>query len=161
LGDVVGSEPSTSPRRPEPTTSPKVVATPRPPAATREIHETEEQRRQRRDLLARKLAGKVSPPTTPSPLGQKTMPGPVPQVAGVPGVQQSAAEMLRERFDKLGDDVRKKRLRKYLDAAEEAMARGDIGIAAAAYDQASRLIPEDPELARKAAEVQKLLLGKR
>ena len=79
----------------------------------------------------------------------------------VPGVQQSAVELLRERFDRLGDDVRKKRLRRYLDGAEEAMTRGDYATAAAAYDQAARLMPEDGELAKKAAEVQKLALAKR
>jgi hypothetical protein len=135
---------------------------PRRPAAS--PTESDEQRRQRRDALARKLgratSGSIPPPSGPavgvppsSPRG--SWPGIMPPAAGgapAGDLQQSAAEVLRDRFDRLGDEVRRKRMQRYVTRGEQAIAAGDYRTAAAAFAQAARLDPSDRDLAARAAE---------
>jgi curved DNA-binding protein CbpA len=104
-------------------------------------------------------AGAAPTPRAAAPAASSTAATAGPRVAtqeGAAPAHPSAAELLRDRFDKLGVDVRQRRLRRYLESAQEAMNLGDYRTAAAAFIQASRLIPEDAELARKAAQAAKL-----
>ncbi len=49
-------------------------------------------------------------------------------------------------------ELRERRLRRYIDAAEQALKDGDFRGAAAAFEQAARLAPERTELAERARE---------
>ncbi|MBM4376269.1 MAG: DnaJ domain-containing protein [Deltaproteobacteria bacterium] len=129
------------------------------PVATVAV-ETEEQRRARRDALARKLGA------TPTPVSRPPLDSPPPTEAvaaatrssygKVAGVQASAAEVMRARFEQVGNDMREKRIKRYLESAEDAMNLGDYRTAAAAYKQASKLDPADGDLVQKAAQAAKL-----
>ncbi len=129
--------------------------------------ETEEQRKARRDALARKLGAAEAPravtsnPATSRPPGDSVPP---PSASGTPtssyraveGVQQSAAEMIRARFEKVGVDMREKRIRRYLESADDAMNLGDFRTAAAAFEQAMKLDPEDVDIRQKLEQARKL-----
>ncbi|MBM4360671.1 MAG: DnaJ domain-containing protein [Deltaproteobacteria bacterium] len=128
--------------------------------------ETEEQRRARRDALARKLgAAEVAPransaPATSRPPGDSVPPPSTGASASsyraVEGVQQSAAEMIRARFEKAGGNMREKRIRRYLESADDAMNLGDFRTAAAAFEQATKLDPEDQDIRAKLEQARKL-----
>ncbi|MBM3525358.1 MAG: hypothetical protein FJX57_20615 [Alphaproteobacteria bacterium] len=132
--------------------------------------ETEEQLRARRDALARKLGGSSSPassrpstlasaarsPTGLTPPTAPVAPAPGASCGSVAGVQASAAEVIRARFEKAGTDMREKRIKRYIESAEDAMSLGDYRTAAAAYERASMLDPDDGDLVAKAAQATKL-----
>jgi curved DNA-binding protein CbpA len=133
--------------------------------------ETEEQRRARREALARKLGATPTPFSTRASVSVSapasrppadSTPPPDGAAAGRPsygkvtGVQASAAEVLRARFDKFGTDLREKRIKRHLESADDAMNLGDYRTAAAAYEQASKLDPTDSDLKQKALQAAKL-----
>lgn len=64
-------------------------------------------------------------------------------------VRKSAAEMLRQRFDKLGETAKQKRVEKYIEQGDTAMDEGDFRVAAAAFQQALKLAPGDEALLKK------------
>lgn len=64
-------------------------------------------------------------------------------------VRRSAAEMFRDRYAKLADTAKQKRLEKYLTQGEAAMESGDYRVAAAAFQQALKLSPDDAEVQEK------------
>jgi Flp pilus assembly protein TadD len=65
-------------------------------------------------------------------------------------VRKSAAEKIRKRFDMVGGAMRDRRLERYLEQGRVAFAAGDYRAAAAAYEQAARLAPDDEEIVEKA-----------
>lgn len=64
-------------------------------------------------------------------------------------VRKSAAEHFRGRYDKLAETAKQKRLEKYLEQGQTAMDSGDYRVAAAAFQQALKLNPEDEEVVHK------------
>lgn len=147
-----------------PTTPPSGSAAP----ASSRTTDSEAERKARRDALARKLGqadGSMRPassiPTASRPPLDSAPPpnserGSVPSYRPVEGVQKSAAEMLRARFDQVATDVKERRIRQYLESAEDAMNLGDFRTAVAALEQASRLDPEDQDIRQKRDQARKL-----
>lgn len=77
---------------------------------------------------------------------------------GQENVRRSAAEMFRARYETLADTAKQKRLERYLDQAQTAMESGDYRTAAAAYQQALKLSPDNAELEEKLASATALAL---
>ena len=118
-----------------------------------------------RDAMARKLGQPAaSPATTPAArskvvdarTSKRTVSG---SFDATSGVQQSAAEMIRARFDKVGDVAREKRYNRYLDEARAAQLTGDFATAVTAYEQALLLNPGDSFILTKIAEAKALRDG--
>ncbi len=143
-----------------------------PPFAV--AQETEEQRHLRRDALARKMSripqsapGTASsrapaasrsddpPDSTPSAPSCAADAG-APAYEKVKGVRSSDAEIFRERFEGVGNEVRDRRLARYLATGEDAVNLGDYRTAAAAYAQALKLAPENQEIALRAKQMANL-----
>ncbi len=149
--------------------APGTLKSSEPPPSGRPSEETDEQRSARRVALARKFSSspgastlprdesheEAVPVSTPRPpaFSGNLDPSAYPRVEGIPS---SAAERLRDRFDQVGNDVREKRLRRYLASAEDAMNLGDYRTAVAAYVQASKLAPEDADVAKLCERASKL-----
>jgi curved DNA-binding protein CbpA len=115
----------------------------------------------RRDALARKLtarAGAALPPPAPS-YEPRTRKRPEGTFQPATDVRKSAAEVVRDRFESVADAVKNRRLTRYLDQARVAMAAGDYRAASAAYEQALKIQPDDPELVDKAEEAARRALG--
>jgi curved DNA-binding protein CbpA len=103
----------------------------------------------RRDALRRKMEGGRRRKVSQSQPGYQS----------VEGVEQSAAEIMRGRFEKVGNSARQRRLDRYLRTAEQAMADRDYRTASAAYRQAVRLAPDDAALVEKLEQADDLAKG--
>lgn len=117
---------------------------------------------ERKDALARKLRARAgvaieAPPLSGEPQTRQRPAGTY-QAAG--DVRKSAAEVVRDRFQTLGDEVRRRRLHRYLEQGRVAMAAGDFRAASAAYQQAQKLAPDDEDIAAKTAEALQRALEK-
>ncbi len=137
---------------------PRRSASSAPAAEAPSVEEEEALRRARREALARKLGSVAAAPAPPAPpvtIPSTTTRAVVPPSASVVA-PTSHSEVLRERFEKVAGDVKDKRLKRYLQSAEDAMNLGDYRTAAAAYVQASKLDPSDTELAKRAEQAAKL-----
>jgi curved DNA-binding protein CbpA len=114
--------------------------------------------RAHREAIARKLG---RPPASPPPL----KPRPITEVRtalrtppeALP-TDRSAAEVLRDRYDHLEAAARKRRLLRFLQQGRFAMQQGDYKLAAAAFEQARRLSPDDPAIAAEADRAGRLAL---
>jgi thioredoxin-like negative regulator of GroEL len=97
------------------------------------------------------------PPPPAEPVEKRTYRShpPGPDSAGAP-FAPSSVELLRERFDRVGQEARKKRLRVALERAERAMKDGDYEQAALAFEAARKLDPKDGSLAARAEEARRL-----
>jgi hypothetical protein len=129
------------------------------------VPRNEEAMRLQREALARKLSargGVVPVPPPPAPVGEiRSRKRPEGTYRNPESVERSAAEVVRDRLASVADDVRKRRLERYLEQGRVAAAARDFRAATAAYEQASRLAPDDPEIAAKLKEVSELVIGGR
>lgn len=101
----------------------------------------------RRDALARRLLGGMGrPPGAGSSPGQ-------PAVQREPSTND-AMDALRRRYDDRKSQARDAQARKYLTAAETALASNDPVSAANAFRVAATLLPEDAQLQKRAQETQ-------
>ncbi len=124
----------------------------RPSGSTTDALRDPEAERVQKDVLARKLAGNKLKSRRQS--GRYASDARVSQLdtgtfKGAEDVRKSAAEMFRDRYEQLADSAKKRRLEKYLEQAETAMESGDYRMAVAAFQQASKLSPDDADLAEK------------
>ena len=118
--------------------------------------QSDEQRQAQRDALVRKLRrGSAPPPPTQTAtrLAQRT--SRIDTGDAAQNVQQSAAEKLRGRFSKIGDEARQRRLKRYLSHGEQAMHAADYRVAVEAFRQALRLSPRDTDIADKLNEAER------
>ena len=65
---------------------------------------------------------------------------------------------MRARYDDLGATARKRRLLRCLQQGRFAMQHGDYRLAAAAFEQALRLSPDDPSIRAEAERAARLAL---
>ncbi len=118
--------------------------------------QSDEQRKARRDALARKLRRGSNPPPAPNASRIAKRSSRVDTGDAAQNAKQSAAEKLRGRFTKIGDQARQRRLKRYLSHGEQAMNAGDHQVAVEAFRQALRLAPRDIEIAEKLSEAERL-----
>ncbi|MEZ4225008.1 MAG: DnaJ domain-containing protein [Polyangiaceae bacterium] len=100
---------------------------------------------ERRRALARKLGAATMPPRTAAA---------PPPSARSPQVQEMVADELKRRYEDRLERAREGQIRKYREAADEAIANKDILSAANALRIAASLNPDDKGLADEVAEVQ-------
>jgi curved DNA-binding protein CbpA len=155
--DSVPSDPGVPPPRPPADTIPDVRPTRRKrfrrarPSAAPAARDPEAERLHK-EALARKLAGNKIDAVRKG--GRHAKEARVTQLEEgtfkqADAVRKSAAEVFRERYAKLADSAKQKRLEKYLEQGETAMDSGDYRTAAAAFQQALKLSPEDEEVQEK------------
>lgn len=133
---------SEAPRESVPPEASRPSVNPRP--RSRPVSEAE------RSALMRKLGRRGAPPR-PRPVAEvRQVRKDVEQIDKPERVRPSAAEVLRGRYDQVRDTAKRQRLAKYLETARVAMEAGDYRAAAAAYEQAVRLSPDDEEIKQKA-----------
>jgi hypothetical protein len=113
----------------------------------------------RREALARKLKARSGVAVEAPPVEIASRKRPEGTFQPAQDVRRSAAEVVRERFDKLAGEVRRQRLDRYLEQGRVAMAIGDFRAASAAYEQARKLAPEDAHIAAKADEATRRARG--
>jgi curved DNA-binding protein CbpA len=161
-----GSKPgrSSAPRASRPGPMPATPAVPKPPRRPRMASNPEamspEARRAAKEALRRKLKSRggvspvMRPPAPKQPLKVETRVKRRPEGTydKQHKVDKSAAEVMRHRFDQVHDQMKERRLRKYSEQGRVAYMAGDYRAAAAAFEQASKIDPDDLELARKAEE---------
>jgi curved DNA-binding protein CbpA len=137
---------------------PRSDPVPVPSSQPRPLEETPE----RKDALARKMRARAGVAIEPPPLSNEpqSRQRPAGTYQSATDVRKSAAEVVRDRFQTLGDEVRRRRLQRYLDQGRVAMAAGDFRAASAAYQQAQKLAPEDEDIAEKTAEALRRALEK-
>lgn len=97
--------------------------------------------RLRREALARRLMGSGRFRAAPALAPQKTAPPPPTTIA--PANPQAATEALRRRYEENVEHAKKSQIRKLLDAAEDAVRKGDLLAAANHYRLALRYT-DDP-----------------
>ncbi len=131
---------------------------PATPPPTR-VHPAEDAARLRREALARRLVGTSSGRFRAAPVAAPpSIPPPVPEVKTVPPVpptpQQTkdATQALRRRYEEGVDNARRGQALRLTDAAEAALAKGDLVQAANQYRLALRYT-DDPELTATYEEV--------
>jgi curved DNA-binding protein CbpA len=151
--------PSSSDLASRPSVEPGGSAVPRRRRPSGAQHQVDpEALRAHREAIARKL-GRASvppPPLKPRPIAEARTALRTPPET--PPTDRSAAEVLRERYDHLGAAARKRRLLRYLQQGRFAMQHGDYKLAAAAFEQARRLSPNDPAIAAEAERAGRLAL---
>jgi curved DNA-binding protein CbpA len=111
----------------------------------------------RREALARRLlAGRPPPPSRPPPAGRlSSSPAPpTPSMAPSTLSPADAMDALRRRYEERKALARAAQARKYVTNADAALAAGDAVGAANNFRVALTLTPDDPELKRRAGEMQ-------
>ena len=111
-----------------------------------------------RDIFARKLGHRGPAPATRRPVPVTEVRQVTREVVETQPPAQSAAEIIRGRHAQLQDTAKRRRLARYLETGRVAMEAGDYRAAAAAYEQAARLSPDDEEIRQKASEASSLAL---
>ena len=145
------SDPGGAPSRPS------VARGPRIHSSVRKRDLSPEEIKAQRELIARKLRASISPPVDPMKQPAPTTEPKTGQRASdsLPPSQEvgrSAAEKIRDRFDHAVGGIRERRLQRYLETGRVAMLAGDFRAATAAFEQAQRICPDDPEIAEKVNE---------
>lgn len=106
---------------------------------------TAEEIQRRRETLARRLTGGArAPASRPPPDKVPQRPYPTPQ---------EAMDALKRRYEERIEGVTQAHASRYLQAAEDALARNDVVAASAAFTLATRFAPGDAALAARAQEV--------
>ncbi|WP_437680382.1 J domain-containing protein [Sorangium sp. So ce131] len=154
---------SPRPARPE---APAVIYAPSAPSAP--------SARDRRETFARKLTGGLkrpppasaatvasapaAPPPTPVPVAAAAPPPPPPRAPiGTRSPESArAVEVLKARYDSARSEALRGQIARYTDAARVALERKDYAGATNAYRIAASLAPQDVELQKASAEVQRL-----
>lgn len=102
--------------------------------------------RARREAFAARMSGgrvsRMPPPRSSNPPSRVSIP------------PEQAGEALRRHMQERRESVRRTQLRKYTDAAKEAMDRDDPAGAANAYQLALQIAPDDPALAQAQLDAQ-------
>lgn len=109
----------------------------------------------RREALARKLLGGRAPGSVSTPAARPSSSS-VPAAAPVPAVPSTAdaMEALRRRYEERRSQAQATQVKKYVALAEAAISAGDVVTASNNFRVALGLAPDDPELGRRAVEVQ-------
>ena len=152
----IPSGPSAAPRASEPprdSVPPRQSVNPRP--RSRPVTEAE------RTALMRKLGRRGAAARRPRPVAEvRQVQKDVEEIDKPDRIRPSAAEVLRGRYDQVRDTAKRQRLAKYLETARVAMEAGDYRTAAAAYEQAVRLSPDDEDIKQKARTAAEMALSR-
>jgi curved DNA-binding protein CbpA len=110
---------------------------------------TPEELQRRREALARRLTGGMRPPQASRPPSDK----PNPLRYSNP---QDAMEALKRRYEDRVDNATQAHAHRYIQAAEDALAKNDLVAAATSFNIATKFAPHDVGLAMRAQEVRNL-----
>lgn len=111
---------------------------------------------QRREILARKLAGQSFGRIASRPRMEAPPPSNPPPVANSAEAQSAAAQTLKARYEAAKVEALRSRISGYQKVAEEAIQQGDFAKAANSYRIAVHLAPDDEALKLRCEEVQRM-----
>ncbi|MBX3220065.1 MAG: DnaJ domain-containing protein [Labilithrix sp.] len=129
-----------------------VQAAPPPPVPTAPPQPTgpsPDEIRRRKEALARRLTGGVRPPQASRPPSDK----PNPLRYSNP---QDAMDALKRRYEDRLESATQAHAQRYVQAAEDALAKNDLVAASTAFNIATKFAPDDVDLAMRAQEVKNL-----
>jgi hypothetical protein len=129
-----------------------------PPSPSSATVRTSEEERARRAALARKLSASKLGGSSAPPVPAAGSSGP--SVSPPPSIGATAAlEDLKRRREAVTADGKRHQVRRYVDAAQQALAANNYAAAANAYRLARSLDPDDPELAAATERTTKAAAG--
>jgi hypothetical protein len=149
---VQAQGPTPSPAGGMPAAGPVPAEPPAAPAQSVPIREVDVAMAARRDALARRLLGNRGSSPSSGAIPVVTAPGPI-SASVVPSASE-AMGALRRRYEERVARAKVVEANKYVANAKAAAAANDPIGAANAYRVAAQLTPDDPEVARGAAEAQ-------
>jgi curved DNA-binding protein CbpA len=123
---------------------PPVTAPPPPPTAP-----SPEEIQRRKEALARRLTGGMRPPQASRPPAEQ----PNPHRYSNP---QDAMDALKRRYEDRLESASQAHAQRYIQAAEDALAKNDLVAASSAFSIATKFAPGDVDLAMRAQEVKNL-----
>jgi curved DNA-binding protein CbpA len=104
--------------------------------------------RGRRELLALRLGRNSRNPSAPAPSSGPRLP-----VSAPPPEKSSDPDALKRLFEERLTQARTLQARKHVEAGDTALADDDVVSAATSYKTALSFLPDDPEIAKKLADV--------